>query len=248
MKLGIIQTRGLGDIVIALPIAHYYHTQGYQVYWPITDQWVEQMQNVAPYVTWLPVKPDHGPFFYDIPQALLSNIGMDEIICLYNSLTGHPEFSDTAYFQHVSFDRFKYIKAGVPFRRKWDLASCINRDTVREQAHHRSLGIKGPYVVTHLSSSEQTVRIPPDLIPPEYEIVPITTKGWIWDWIWTLEQAEALVMTDSVVANIVDQLDLQVEKYFIPQHHIQLTPVFLSDWTWLENQDLKTNARIFRSA
>lgn len=248
MKLGLIQSRGLGDIAIALPIAHHYHKEGWEVHWPITDTWVEQMQNVAPYVHWHPLKPDHGPFFYDIPMAILKDLGVDETICFYNSLTGHPEFGDTPYFQHVTFDRFKYIKAGVPFRKKWDLANCINRDLVREQAHHKSLGITGPYVVTHLSSSEQTVRIPPDLIPPEYQVVPLTPKGWIWDWLYTMEQAEALVMTDSVVANIVDQLDMPVEKYFIPQHHIQLTPIHLSDWIWINNPDLKTTARIFRTA
>lgn len=248
MKLGIIQTRGLGDIAIALPIAHHYHQEGYEVHWPITDQWVEQMETMAPYVKWYPVKPDHGPFFYDTPMAILKDMGIDNVLCLYNSLTGHPEFGDTPYFQHVTFDRFKYIKAGVPFSRKWRLAEAINRDPIREKAHHKSLGITGPYVVTHLSSSEQTVRLPQDLIPPEYQIVPLTARGWIWDWLTTIEGAEAIVMTDSVVANIVDQLNIPVEKYFIPQHHIQLTPVHLSDWIWLENPDLKATARIFRTA
>lgn len=248
MKLGIIQSRGLGDIIIALPIAHYYHQQGYEVHWPITDHWVEQMQNLAPYVRWLPVKPDHGPFFYDIPRALLDNIGMDHIICLYNSLTGHPEFADTAYFQHTSFDRYKYCRAGVAFEHKWQLAEAITRDRVREQAHHDRLMITGPYVVTHLSSSEQTVRLPQDLIPPEYQVVAIDQRGWITDWLTTIEGAECVIMTDSVFANLVDQLKIPVEKYFIPQHHIQLTPIFLSDWTWLENPDLKPQARIFRSA
>jgi len=248
MKLGIIQSRGLGDIAIALPIAHYYHKEGNDIHWPICEHWVEQMQTIAPYVNWHAVKPDHGPFFYDIPKAILDDLGVEETICLYNSLTGHPEFGDTAYFQHVSFDRFKYIRAGVPFQHKWRLAECINRDPVREKAHHKSLGIKGPYVVTHLSSSEQTVRVPQDLIPPEYEIVPIDQRGWIWDWLTTIEGAEAIVMTDSVMANIVDQLMIPVEKYFIPQHHIQLTPIHLSDWTWLANPDLKQHARIFRTA
>ncbi|NBO99891.1 MAG: hypothetical protein EBU90_07150 [Proteobacteria bacterium] len=248
MKIGIIQSRGLGDIVIALPIAYHYHQEGHNIHWPIVDTWVEQMQTVAPYVTWHPVKPDHGPFFYDTPQAILRDLGVDEVLCLYNSLTGHPEFADTAYFQHVTFDRFKYLRAGVPFQKKWQLAQCINRDPVREQAHHKRLGITGPYVVTHLNSSEQTVRMPPDLIPPEYQVVPISSQGWIWDWLYTIENAEALVMTDSVVANMVDQLDIAVEKYFIPQHHIQLTPVHLSDWIWLPNPDLKTHARIFRAA
>ena len=31
-KLGLIQTRGLGDIIISIPIAHHYHRQGWEVY------------------------------------------------------------------------------------------------------------------------------------------------------------------------------------------------------------------------
>ena len=36
-KLGIIQTRGLGDIHIALPIAFFYKKKGFEIYWPIYE-------------------------------------------------------------------------------------------------------------------------------------------------------------------------------------------------------------------
>jgi hypothetical protein len=52
-KLGLIQTGGLGDIHIALPIAFYYHKREFEIYWPIFDHWVEQMKHYVPWVNWV---------------------------------------------------------------------------------------------------------------------------------------------------------------------------------------------------
>lgn len=246
-KLGIIQSRGLGDIIIALPIADHYRRRGWTVYWPVCEPWVEQLSAVAPWVNWVPIRPDPGPFFYDVPLERLRNLKMDEILPLYQALTGHPEFSSEPWFQHTSFDQYKYIRSGVPFLDKWRLAECLQRHPDREQRLYDQIIGQDPrpYVVTHLTSSEQTVRVPADLIPPEYRIIPVTEQGWLFDWLKIVEGAEALVMTDSSLANLVDQLQIPVEKYFIPQHHIGLTPVQGCDWQWLPNPDLKRSATIF---
>jgi|688.fasta_scaffold35191_2 hypothetical protein len=248
-KLGIIQSRGLGDIFIALPIAYYYHCQDRAVYWPICTQWVEEMTEIAPWCTWIPVTPDRGEFFYDRPLELLKQRGCEEIIPLYQALSGHREFLSEPYFQHVSFDQYKYLRAGVPFSEKWQLADCISRSQEREQAlYDRVRGDNArPYIVTHLTASESTVELDPGLIPELHDVVPITNEGYLTDWLTVIERAAAIVMTDSSMANIVDQLKIPVEKYFIPLHHIQLTPVHTSDWIWLDNPKLNPRARIFTS-
>ena len=72
--LGIIQSRGLGDLVIALPIAGHYHDQGYDIIWPILDQFVPSMEAAAPWVKWVPLPYDApGRYFYDIPMERLKN-------------------------------------------------------------------------------------------------------------------------------------------------------------------------------
>ena len=247
-KLGIIQTRGLGDIIIALPIALHYHEQGYHVHWPVVDSWVEQLTAHSPWVKWIPIKPDSGPFFYDTPMERLKNFKMDEIICLYQALTGHPEFINEPWFQHTAFDQYKYIRAGVAFKDKLRLPECITRDHQRESTlYNQIIGEDAtPYVVTHLSSSEQTVTYDPEIIPQGWRVIPISNQGRIFDWIKIIEGAEAVIMTDSVFANLVDGLDVQgPERYFIPQHHIQLTATLLGNWSYLHNPDLKPQARIF---
>jgi hypothetical protein len=175
----------------------------------------------------------------------LRNFGCEEIICLYQALTGHPEFTDQVYFQHTSFDQYKYLAAGVPFSHKWQLAEYITRDPEREQAMY-DLKVTNPrYVVTHLTSSEQTVELDPGLIPEGWAQVEITNEGAIFDWLMVIERAEAIVMTDSCMANLVDQLSLGTDRYFIPQHHMGLTPVHANHWTWLANSRLKSQARMF---
>jgi len=245
-RLGIIQSRGMGDIIIALPIAHHYHKQGWDIYWPVCEPWRAQLSAVAPWVNWVSIQADSGAFFYDTPMQRLKNLKMDEILPLYQALTGHPEFTSQPWFQHTSFDQYKYIRAGVPFKNKWLLRDCITRDLDREQQLFDRVNPQGPYVLTHLTSSEQTVRLPEGLIPPEYQVIAVTEEGWLFDWLTLVERAEALIMTDSSLANLVDQLEIPVEKYFIPQHHIGLTPVHGSDWQWIANPDLKRSATIFQ--
>ena len=247
-KLGIIQTRGLGDIIIALPIAKFYVEQGWDVYWPICKQWGEQMDAVAPYVNWIPVEPDTGQFFWDIPMQMLRSLQVDETLCLYQALTNHPEFSNVPFFQHTSFDKYKYIQAGVPFLHKWRLNECITRNAEREQALYDKY-VKNPnYVVAHLESSQQRVNIDlKAMVPAGWQIIEIIEDGWVFDWLKIIEGAQSIVMTDSCFANLVDQLNIGEDRYFIPQHHIGLTPVHGNHWTWLENPQLSRNAVIFRA-
>jgi len=247
-KLGIIQTRGLGDIIISLPIAHYYHEQGYHVHWPVVDVWVEQLAHHAPWVKWIPVPPDQGPFFYDVPMERLKNFKCDEILCLYQSLSGHPEFTAEPWFQHVGFDQYKYLKAGVPFLNKWRLADCITRDPVREQALYDQVVTNPNFVVTHLNASHSTASFDASIIPSDWQIIPVTPEGYIFDWLGVIEQAQSIVMTDSVMSNLVDQLGLGTDRYYIPLNHIQLTPTFGHDWTWLHNPTIDPRTRIFQSA
>lgn len=242
-RLGIIQTRGLGDIIIALPIARWWADRGWEPYWPICEQWVEQMTATAPWVKWIPITPDHGPFFWDTPQQRLKNFGCDEIICLYQALTGHPEFSSTAYFQHTGFDQYKYIAAGVPFLEKWNLARCLTRNPEREQQLYDRKITNPNYVVAHLESSEHRVEFDPSWLPPGWDLVEITSEGWIFDWLKIIEGAQSVVMTDSCMSNLVDQLGLGEDRYYIPLHHIGLTPVFGHHWHWLENPQLDPRAR-----
>lgn len=252
-RFGIIQSRGLGDLIIALPIARYYEQQGYSVVWPICEEFFPSMVSVAPWVNWVPMTTDpEGRFFYDKPFEIFQIHDCESFVCLYQSLTGHPELSGRNYFQVQKFDEHKYTAATVPFWRKWTLNECITRDLEREAELKKRIGLKADeaYYVTHLKGSSYSCL--PDLssIPPEWRRVDVDdylTES-VFDWLGVIEGAEALVCLDSVVANMVDMMDLQVDKYWIPRSHIHLTPVLGSSWTILTAPPDSIAAKpIFRS-
>lgn len=234
-RLGIIQSRGLGDLVIALPIAHHYHQEGWEIIWPILDEFLPSMSRAAPWVKWVPIPHDPpGRYFYDVPMERLRNFKVDEVLCLYQALTGHKFHEDTC-FQYTSFDQYKYIKAGVPFMKKWELAQCITRDPAREQALYDRVVQNPNYVVVHLEGSDHKAQFDPSIIPAGWQIIEITAQtDCIFDWLGVLEGAQSLVMVDSVFANLVDQLGIGDDRYFIPRSHIGLTPVQGQHWEWLK--------------
>jgi len=234
-RLGIIQSRGLGDIVIALPIARWYADQGWDIYWPICEQFVPSFKDSAPWVKWIPIPTDpQGRFFWDVPMERLKNFKVDETLCLYQALTGHPEFSNERWFQYTKFDQYKYIQAGVPFTQKWTLDQCITRDPKREGALYDKI-VKNPnYAVVHLEGSDHRANFDWSMIPEDWQAIEISQQSdSIWDWLKIIEGAQSIIMVDSVYANIVDQLGLGDDRYFIQRSHIGLTPVQGQHWTWL---------------
>ena len=57
-KRGIIQSRGLGDIIIALPIARHYYDQGEEVVWPVCAEFYTTVRDAVPWVTWVSIETD----------------------------------------------------------------------------------------------------------------------------------------------------------------------------------------------
>ena len=253
-KLGIIQSRGLGDIAIALPIADYYVKEGWEVHWPICREFLSHFYPVAPQIVWHPVETDSGSFFWDQPQKILDTVGVDEKICLYQALTGHPEFTEPAWFQHTKFDQYKYAQAGVPFHRKWQLAQAIQRQWSREEELYRQItaqiGEGKPYCLVHLQGSDHRADFDTSVLNPEWPCIEITDlTDSVWDWCTAIDRAEAVIFVDSVYSNITDQLALNTDegRYFIPRSHIGLTPVLGQHWNWLENLRLPQASRSIRA-
>ena len=238
IKRGIIQSRGLGDIVIALPIARYYADQGDEIIWPICEEFLPSVQAIAPWVTWIGVETDkEGRFFLDTPLQVLQSQGcdLDSALYLYQYLSARPDLTDPELFNILKFDQYKYQVSGVPFIKKWQLRDCIVRDPAVEDALREALGIKpgDRYAVTHFKGSSFEARVDVTWLDPEVRLIDVDAHATdsVFDWIGVLEGAEAIICIDSVVANLVDQLCIEGDLYWIRRSAWDLTPVLGMSWT-----------------
>lgn len=241
MKRGIIQSRGLGDIIIALPIAHYYHTElGDEIYWPICEEFVSSFKESVPWVNWIPMKTDpQGLFFLDTPRKIFEDLGIpeDDQLYLYQYLSSVPELTDPELFSILKFDQYKYWVSQVPFINKWRLSDCITRNKKREYEFKRSLKLQKPYAVVHLTGSSGRAEVDLSWLAPHVQIVDIDQHltGSIFDWLGVLEEAEVFVGLDSVFANLVDNMMIQIpERYWIRRSPWDVTPVLGQTWTMIE--------------
>ena len=242
-KLGLIQTGGLGDIHIALPIALFYHKKDFEIYWPIFENWVEQMKHYVPWINWIGISKENKEHAYDEPVKILDSLGVEKKIPLYNFLGTNVELSNTPYFPHVSFDKYKYIKSKVPFYYKWKLNECIKRDEKREEEMFNKFVKNQNFVVTHLKASIHTATFDLSLIPQDFQVIEISNDGFVLDWLKIIEKAKMLFMTNSVMANITEQLNIDNIKYYIPRTNIFNNPIFINNWIWIKNKNIdpKTN-------
>ena len=239
---GIIQSRGLGDIIIALPIARHYYDRGEEIVWPICREFYPSVRDHVRWINWVAIDTDpEGRFFLDRPLAVFKEWGVDadEALYLYQYLNTVPELTDAEMFNILKFDQYKYQISGVPFKKKWDLGRCIERQNSGELALRdrlsRDFDLSRPYSVLHLTGSSARVdeKIVTFLDPAVQKInVDLYLTDSVFDWIGVLERAQSIVCLDSAVANMVDQLAINApDLYWIRRSAWDLTPVLGEAWT-----------------
>lgn len=234
MKIGLIQTRGIGDIVIAAPIAQYYIELGHEVFWPVDQRFRPFVQAVFPDINFLPVNPGVTgdttlAYFYSAPLAQLQEMGCEQIFSLYSYLSGLNVVNEK-FAKSLKFDEYKYAVANVPFSRKWGLH--VQRDREREQQLAEKLGIERPYALLHEEGSnfKLEIQLPRD-VEERLQVIRISSvTANPFDWIGVIENASLFACVDSCFANLAEQLNLCADKYLFLRSDIKATPVFKNNW------------------
>jgi hypothetical protein len=234
MKIGLIQTRGIGDIVIAAPIAQYYVEHGHEVYWPVDQRFHGFVQMAFPAINFLPVELNATgdatlEYFYTQPLKLLQEAGCGQVFSLYSYLGG-ADVVNTKLATSLKFDEYKYAVANVPFSRKWELQ--VVRNGAREKDLIQKLEIRGPYALLHEDGSNFRLQIElPSDVQARLQVIRISSiTPNPFDWIGVIEQASLFACVDSCFANLAEQLNLCEEKYLFLRSAVGATPVFKNNW------------------
>ena len=233
MKIGLIQTRGIGDIIIALPIARHLVDQGHTVVWPIYAPYVRPFQEAAPYVQFRTLEGSEGDWMFPRPLAALKENGCDRIVPLASHVEGHPQLVARPELARVmKFDQYKYAVTGVPFGEKWNLQIVRNRE--REEALFARVVRDEEFVVCHLTGSSFRANLDVQSMAAGRQVVEITDlTDNFFDWIAVVERASLRIMIDSCFSNLTDQLNIAGKKVFLVRSPWQFTPVLLGDWIYL---------------
>lgn len=263
-NIGLIQVRGLGDCIIILPIAKFFHAQGHTVHIALDERYCEQFKESAPYCNFVPVpysifdaeKGIHNEYWFEYPYQMLKELNCDPIISfpqhesilidkypelinhLGNRIAGSFERHafDTKAFKHLKFDEYKYYVAQLPLRLKWTLS--LNRNLEREHAlYDKLVDPKKKQIVCHLEGSNFSINSNSIKVSSDnYQIIKISPEHTdnIFDWLTILERADTILLIDSVFFNLVEQLNFTNKKYFIRRSPRESTPVIGNQWEFME--------------
>lgn len=223
MKLGIIQPGKIGDIVILLPVAKFYRDRGYKIIWPVDRRIIKNFIGYVDYV-------EFKECSFDCAEArrICQENFCDKVIDVSFTIPNASIENTRHYLESwlAEFDEYKYHLARVPFGEKWNLS--IIRNHAKEEELYNKLVKQPEYMVYQFQGSdirrEIAFKKSDDL--QAIEIKPETDS--IFDWIKILENAKYLVLIDSSVANLVEQLNLPNKKWFIKRSAAQ--PTLKNEW------------------
>ena len=263
MNLGIIQLRGAGDALIALPIAKYFYNQGHDVYWVIDEAFHKAFSYAAPYVNFLSLKVEEktiqsnirNPYWFETPRQMLLDAGCHEVVSFpyeeilhFKKIGLSSRLIDPVSIRaknlglsfHTTFDQFKYAATNVPFEEKWNLD--IRRNVKQEkELYDRLIWDNNPYVVYHTSGAMGRIKYELDIGAfvegiglKGAKLIEITgLTDNIFDWTTVIERSACFIGIDSFFVNLVDQLQMKVPKYFIRRSPSNFTPVLKEHWDYL---------------
>lgn len=227
MQIGIIQPGRLGDIIICLPIAKFYHDKGYTVIWPIFSNYYKMIQEVIPYVKFIPITNDVYSCVleaYDQLKSLKVNNIIDIAATFPGSICTDEYVTCGDGFGKETFDEFKYRKADVPFELKWQLDYI--RDEQQEEDVYNNIVIYKEYDVVGCEYSGGKI---PLKFETNTNIIEFTSKHSIFNWRKVFERANTIALVDSAMANFIEQINLNNRKILIKIGH-RPSPKFINNW------------------
>lgn len=201
MTVAIVQPGKIGDIIICLPIAHYFHSRGIEVVWPVHKSLLPMFEAVVDYVRFIPV----DSYGLEESTAAIAPHDPSLVLPLAFGFPGYERPTRRWLASKKPFDVYKYQIAGIPFEQKNKLV--IRRDREREEALYNKLIRNETYHVVMTAASDRNITIdiaPEKAVGARVEMTNETSS--VFDWLLILERASAYFMIDSCMVNLVSQM------------------------------------------
>lgn len=228
-SIGIIQPARLGDLIILLPAAHEWHTRGYEVVYPIMEQYVWMFEEVAPWCKFIPVSNSISHCVIDAKQKLEGQVDkIFDVACTFRGSSSTPEYHKTGSgLKDVRFDLFKYNRLDVDISEKWKLLDCIQRNVSEENKLFEKEVSDEDYILACLNHSDGKS----DYAFKDGNVVYLHDKTSLFYWIKVMENAKEIVMVDSAPAQLVEQLNIGCKKVLISRGGSNPPPTIRNEWT-----------------
>lgn len=228
-KIGIIQPGAIGDIINLLPAMKYLkETQDAHIIWPIREKYVWLFIEIVDYITFVPVT-DNIHLCVNESYNILKNIyKVDEIFDIAATFPG--SISTGEYIQRGEgdiepYDSFKYYKLNVPVEEKWNLS--IKRNYEKEDLLYNTLVKDAEYVVSCFTCSGGTYKINIDI--GNRQLIEMNNNHNLFHWIKIFENAKAIILLNSGVLCLVNQLNIKTKKVVFKVPNGKL-PLLTDDW------------------
>lgn len=227
-KLGILLGGNIGDIIICLPIAKYYHDAGYEIFWPVYDNLINHFKDYVEYVNFIPLDTKNFNPIVD-SENIFKNLECEVLDLAFTSPGAFQRKNSIDFINQneLHFDEFRYKLASVPFEEKWKLTFTRNKQNEEDLFNNL---VQREFCLVHLQGSDcrSNYKIANEKDHQVIEIEPITKS--VFDWMKMIEEAKVLVAFDSCVANLIEQTNIKTKKFFIRRTQEKTTPILKNKW------------------
>lgn len=229
-KFGLIQPGRNGDLIILIPAMKHMHDMGYEIYWPIFENYIPMYKDLVNYINFIPVRNNVYTAVPESYDLLRNKYCVDTIVDVAATFPGSvctEEYVRSGDGYGENYDAFKYRLLNIPIDIKWKFSECIVRNDERENIVRQAYVMSEKYVVANMTCSSGKVNV--NIDTKGLPRIDVTMDYSMFDWIGILEKADTIVLLNSGMLCLVEQMNMTNRKIVLKIPNGRL-PVLRNKW------------------
>jgi len=233
------QRAGLGDIILGQKIADFFIEKGYDVFWPVIDEYYDAItKHMSKKGVTYCRESDEFPLkeLYDSPYT--SPVMVKDTEDLYLPIQMADQHFPGESALRAKFKILSLVADG------WQDHFELKRDTEKEDCLFEELGLseEEPYILlNNLYGSPPTTAKKDIPIESKLRVVEVEMKeGYsMFDWSKVIENASEIYCVDTSLFYLIDMLKLKATKLeayskFEPANYMHIAGLFKAEWNYNE--------------